>query len=79
MMMTDFLREMEDILDMPSLSLNEKIKLADCESWDSLAMLAFTIMASERFNREIPGRSLRNVETVGDLYELSTNGTIAHV
>ena len=71
-----FLREMEEILDMPNLSVNEQTALAECDSWDSLAMLTFAVMASEKFGRELSGRSLRDIATVGELYSLCTNGVV---
>ena len=76
MEMVQFLREMEEILDMPNLTITEQTHLADCESWDSLAMLTFAVMASERFARELSGRSLRDVATVGELYNLCTDRVV---
>lgn len=66
-----FLTEMEDILDMPRASLAGSVVLNECEAWDSLAMLSFTLMVSEKFGREIPRRLLRCARTVDDLYALS--------
>lgn len=68
---SQFLTEMEDILDMPHASVTGSVVLAECEAWDSLAMLSFTVMASEKFGREIPGRLLRCARTVDDLYALT--------
>jgi acyl carrier protein len=76
MEMAHFLREMEEILDVPNSSINEQTQLADCESWDSLAMLTFVVMASERFGKELSGRSLRDIATVAELYSLCTNGVV---
>lgn len=76
MEMVQFLREMEEILDVPNSSVSEHTQLAECESWDSLAMLTFAVMASEKFGRELSGRSLRDVATVGELYNLCANGVV---
>jgi acyl carrier protein len=76
MEMAQFLREMEEILDVPNLSINEQTQLADCESWDSLAMLTFAVMASEKFGRELSGRSLRDVATVAELYSVCADGVV---
>jgi len=76
MEITQFLREMEEILDVPNSSISEQTQLADCESWDSLAMLTFAVMASERFGKELSGRSLRNIATVAELYSLCTNSAV---
>jgi acyl carrier protein len=76
MEMPNFLREMEEILDMPNLSITEQTQLADCDSWDSLAMLTFAVMASEKFGKELSGRTLRDVATVGGLFSLCTNGVV---
>jgi len=70
----EFLIEMETILDMPSDSLTGTELLAGCEAWDSLAMLAFNIFASEKFKVEIPGTMIRGARTVDDLYALGVNG-----
>ena len=69
----EFLKEMEDILDMPQGSLTGSIVLEECEAWDSLAMLAFTVMAKERTDREIPGPLIRSARTLDDLYALTVN------
>lgn len=79
MLKSDFLREMEDILDVESGSLTEEQVLEDCEAWDSLAMLAFTALASEKFGREISGNLVRRVRTVADLYRLGSTGNSASV
>ena len=69
-----FLTEMEDILDMLRGSLTGSIVLDECEAWDSLAMLAFTVMAKERTGREIPGPVIRSARTLDDLYALTVKG-----
>jgi hypothetical protein len=66
-----FLTEMADILDMPHASLTGTAVLNECESWDSLAMLSFTVMCNEKANREIPGRLIRSARTIDDLYALT--------
>jgi acyl carrier protein len=71
-----FLNGIEDILDLPLDSLAGDEVLAEFGSWDSLAMLAFSVMASEKFDREIPGPTIRSAQTVNDLYSLACNGDL---
>lgn len=65
----EFLTEMEDILDLAGGSLSGTEVLDDCESWDSLAVLSFSLLA-ERMGRKVPVVEVRNAETVDDLYAL---------
>jgi hypothetical protein len=67
---TDFLNEMEDILELPAAELNGATRLADCVAWDSLAMLAFTVFAGESASRTVTSDDLRSADTVDDLYHL---------
>ena len=76
MLHQEFLTEMENILDMPCGSLTGTELLADCEAWDSLGMLAFTVFAGEKFGVEIAGPIVRCARTVDDLYALSLNGNV---
>jgi acyl carrier protein len=71
----EFLDEMENILDAEAHSLTGEELLGDLDAWDSLAMLAFSVLASERQDREISGRLIRDAKTVNDLYDLISNAT----
>lgn len=78
MLKQEFLKEMEDILDVSSDSLTGNEKLAEFGAWDSLAMLAFSVFASEKLHREITGPAIRNAQTVNDLYSLATEDSAIH-
>jgi acyl carrier protein len=71
----EFLAEMENILDVPARSLTGEELLSDFDAWDSLAMLAFSVLASEMQHREISGRVIRGARTVNDLYGLISDAT----
>ena len=60
---------MEDILDLPGGTLSGEEVLDDCEAWDSLAVLSFTLLA-ERMKKNVPASAARSAGTVNDLYSL---------
>ncbi|MGH9563790.1 MAG: acyl carrier protein [Terracidiphilus sp.] len=79
MLKQEFLKEMEDILDVSSDALTGDENLAEFGAWDSLAMLAFSVLAGEKLGREITGAAIRKAQTLNDLYSLATQNSPVHV
>lgn len=74
MLHSEFLSEMENILDMPGGSITGTEVLKDCAAWDSLAILAFSVFVSERLGgSNIPTPLITGARTVDDLYALLLN------
>jgi acyl carrier protein len=67
---SDFLRELEKALDVPSGSIagNEKLKELSC--WDSMAALTFLSLADQQLQVTITASQLRACQSVPDLLGL---------
>jgi acyl carrier protein len=61
------LRQFEEIVEVPSGSLNGNEPLETLEQWDSLAMMSFIALASEQGNSSLSPRELAKCATVDDL------------
>jgi acyl carrier protein len=69
----EFLSEFQEILELPPGSLQGSEILSDLEKWDSLAMMSFIALASEKCGVTLSPRQLLGCQTVDDLL------AIAHV
>lgn len=72
---TDFLIELEDILEREE-ECNAADKLDEYEEWDSLSKMAVMAFFDKQFNIKIEFGELQDIKTVEDLIALS-NGNIA--
>ena len=66
----EFLREIEEILDMNSGTLKGHEKLEDLENWDSTALVSLIAVAESRSNTEITLDQVVSCSTVADLLRL---------
>ncbi len=55
-----------DVMDLETSEITPDTKLADLDSWDSVALLSFIAMMDEKFNKAIKGAEIRNFVTVQD-------------
>lgn len=46
------------------------MKLADLDSWDSVALLSFIAMMDEKFNKEVKGAVIRQFVTIQDAMDI---------
>ena len=69
----DFLSEFQEILELPHGSLQGSELLSDLEQWDSLAMMSFIALASDKCGVTLSPRQLLSCQTVDELL------AIAHV
>lgn len=58
-----------DILEMEEEDVKPDVKLKDCESWDSIAVLSVIAVMNEQFNRFPHASEIQQYETIGDLME----------
>jgi len=66
----EFLRQLEDIMELDANTLQGGETLKDLDSWDSLASLSFIAFADERFNLSVSGNQVASAKTVDDLAAL---------
>ena len=65
---TDFLKMLEDILDIDDLTMSTR--LTDLEEWDSLSMLMFQSKALQYKGEKIDPHKIKAAEEVHDLFDL---------
>jgi acyl carrier protein len=65
-----FLRLLEVQMEIPEGSLDEDQRLADVDSWDSLAALLFIALADEKLGITVVGNDIANSKTISDLLAL---------
>ena len=66
----EFLRELEQMMEMDSGSLTGEEVLNDLPEWDSLQILNFLVLVDEKFGVVIDGVNVMEVKTVNDLLAL---------
>jgi hypothetical protein len=64
---TEFLSEMDAILELPAGKLTGAEKLEDLEQWNSTAMLGFIALADTNNGMSISPRQIVNCTTINDL------------
>lgn len=67
--MEKFLEKMQDLLDCEQEVKMDTV-LADVEEWDSLSFVSFLALANAQYGKKIAPASLREAQTVEDLYNL---------
>jgi acyl carrier protein len=71
----EFLRELDDILELASGTLNGAEKLEELEQWNSMAMISFIALADNNGTTVSP-RLIAKCATINDLLELAqVNGS----
>jgi acyl carrier protein len=66
----EFLRQMEEVLEMDENTLIMDTILDESTGWDSLSMLAFIAMIDDSYETTLEVEDLKSCETVGDLANL---------
>jgi len=66
----EFLRQLEQMMEMDSGSLTGEEALTDLPEWDSLQILEFLVLVEERFCVVIDGVDVMEAKTVNDLLAL---------
>jgi acyl carrier protein len=66
----DFLREMDELLELDPGTLTGREALADLAGWDSLAVISFIALTDEKLDTVIDGESLAKAATVQNLLDL---------
>ena len=64
-----FIEKMMDILDAEE-EITMDTQLDDIEEWDSLSVVSYVAMANTACGKKIESKTVREAETVRDLYEL---------
>jgi acyl carrier protein len=63
----EFLSEMDDLLELPSGTLQGPEKLEDLENWNSTALISFIALADTNNGTVVSHRQILGCRTVADL------------
>ena len=67
----EFVRALEEILEMDPGTLKDAAKLQDLEHWDSVAMVTLMSVVDEKCGVQLSPRRLAGCVTVSDVYQLT--------
>ena len=67
--MEDFLRRMAEVLEVPSVGLDDDFRSFDL--WDSLTAFAIRVLIEQRYGRKVSAEELKAARTVRDLAALA--------
>jgi hypothetical protein len=67
---SDFLREMDEMLDLPAGTLQGNEKMEDLQNWDSTSLIMFITLAESNGTNVTPGQIV-TCSTVADLLRLA--------
>ena len=71
---TDFLRLLEEVIELPANALKGDEMLADIGQWDSLAVLSFMAKIDEVFAVQVSADAIVKAKSVADLHALLPTG-----
>lgn len=61
------LDSLEELLELEPGRLTAETKLAEIESWDSMAALSLIVWLEENHGKSVSGKEIRGLQTVGDI------------
>lgn len=68
---TEFLRELDELLELDPGTLTGGETLEGLENWDSLAVISFIALVDEKLGLVVEGEKLVKARTVADLLSLA--------
>ena len=66
----DFLKKLEEALELEDIELTTDTNLKDLEEYDSLSVLSIIAMIDEEMDKKIPGVKFQSITTVKSLMKL---------
>jgi len=67
----DFLKALDEVLELPSGTLQGSEQLSELERWDSMAMISYIALADEHTGAKLSPRQIVACKTVSDLLTLA--------
>ena len=61
------LASLEELLELEPGRLTADTKLAEIESWDSMAALSLIVWLEENHGKSVSGKEIRGLQTVGEI------------
>lgn len=65
-----FLKSLDELLELDSGTLKGNERLTDLSRWDSLAVIGFIALLDENFGVSVPAAKINECKTVADLMAL---------
>lgn len=66
----DFLRQLEEDLEITSISLTANTAIAEIDEWDSLASMTTLAIIDEHFGLDVDISKMNNLETIDDILKI---------
>ncbi len=70
----DFLKRLDELLELKPGTLSPEDRLQDLEGWDSLAVMGFIALADEHYSVILSPQQLASCKSVGELIQLVDGG-----
>ena len=70
-MKADFLRQLDELLQLPAGTLQGSEDLATLPQWDSITVMGYIALISSEHSKRVSGRDVMAAKTVGDLMTLA--------
>lgn len=70
----EFLKGLDEVVELPSGTLQGSEKLEDLENWNSMAMMGYIALADTASGAKLTPRQIRDCDTVEDLLQLAKIG-----
>lgn len=67
----NFLQDFSEVLEVDVSEISMDTKLVELSIWDSINVLGYMMMVDEKTGLQVDPESVKNAETVGDLYNLA--------
>ena len=67
---TEFLKKVDELLELPEGTLKGPERLEDLENWNSMAIVGFVALVDETYNFNVSPRQFANCETMNDVLAL---------
>lgn len=71
---SEFIRRLEEMLELKAGSLSTGNQLREISSWDSLAVMSFIALLDGTYGISVPASRIPSCRTVGDLLILARGG-----
>jgi acyl carrier protein len=65
-----FLRQLEEDLEITSITLTDRTPISDIDEWDSLAAMTTLSIIDEHFGLDFDIGRLNNLDNIGELFEI---------
>lgn len=70
-MKADFLRQLDELLQLPPGTLKGTEELASVPQWDSITVMGYIALISSERSKRVSGKEVMAAKTVGDLIALA--------